>query len=260
MGGTTDDAQPPTHVAAVPEGITACLFDLDGVLTRTADVHAAAWKEMFDGYLKVDAERRGVAFEPFQLPDDYATHVDGKLRHDGVRSFLASRGIVLPEGEPDDTGDVETVHGLGAHKNDMVLELIRTRGVEVYPRSVHFAEAVRRAGLRTAVVSASRNCQEVLRAAGIEELFEVRVDGKVAAAEGLPGKPAPDMFLAAAARLGVPPAQAAVFEDAVAGVEAGRAGGFGWVVGVDRLGQADALARNGADVVVEDLGDLLEGA
>jgi beta-phosphoglucomutase family hydrolase len=261
MGAPLDGppSGPPAPIAELPVGIAACLFDLDGVLTRTAEVHNAAWKAMFDQFLAAEGRRRGVVFGPFTL-DDYAAFVDGKLRQDGVRGFLASRGIALPEGHPDDPPELDTVHGLGTRKNVLVLDLIRTQGVQVFERSVQFVHAVRAGGLRRAVVSASRNCQEVLRAAGIEELFEVRVDGTVAAAEGLAGKPAPDMFLAAARHLGVDPAHAAVFEDAVAGVQAGRAGAFGWVVGVDRIGQADALRAAGADIVVDDLGDLLEGA
>jgi HAD superfamily hydrolase (TIGR01509 family) len=174
-----------------------------------------------------------------------------------VRAFLASRGISLPEGTSNDTPDASTVQALATWKNDLVLELIRTRGVEVYAGSVSFVEAVRTAALRRAVVSASKNCREVLLAAGIENLFEVRVDGVVAQDDRLRGKPAPDMFLAAATRLGVPPSRCAVFEDAIAGVEAGRVGEFGWVVGVDRVGQAEALRRAGADRVVRDLGELL---
>jgi beta-phosphoglucomutase family hydrolase len=246
------------YVPVLPAGIAACLFDLDGVLTQTAKVHAAAWKQMFDAFLLARSRQTGEPFRPFEIATDYAEHVDGKLRADGVRAFLASRGIALPEGAPDDPPTAETVHGLGTRKNDLVLELIRERGVEVYDGSVRFVEAVRDAGLRRAVVSASKNCREVLVAAGIEHLFEVRVDGVVAAADGLRGKPAPDMVLAAAAALGVAPAHSAVFEDAVAGVEAGRAGAFGWVVGVDRVGQAAALRSHGADTVVRDLSELLE--
>ena len=245
-------------IPRLPEAISACLFDLDGVLTQTAKVHAAAWKEMFDAFLRDRSSRTGEPFRPFEIATDYAEYVDGKLRQDGVRSFLASRGITVPEGAPDDLPTVLTVHGLGTRKNDLVLDLIERDGVEVYRGSVRFVEAVREAGLRRAIVSASKNCQQVLAAAGIEALFEVRVDGVVADAARLRGKPAPDMFLAAARALGVDPGRCAVFEDAVAGVEAGRAGAFGWVVGVDRLGQADALRGHGADVVVRDLSELLE--
>jgi beta-phosphoglucomutase family hydrolase len=241
----------------MPPGIVACLFDLDGVLTQTAKVHAAAWKEMFDSFLRARAARSDGPFRPFELPDDYVAFIDGRLREDGVRSFLESRGVTLPEGTPDDPPSAETVHGLGTRKNDRVVELIHRDGVDVYEGSVRFVRAVRELGLRRAVVSASRNCREVLVAAGIEDLFEVRVDGVVAGERHLRGKPAPDMFLAAAEELGTRPADAAVFEDATAGVQAGRAGEFGWVVGVDRGGNADALRRHGADVVITDLADLL---
>ena len=236
----------------IPEGITALLFDLDGVLTQTAKVHSAAWKELFDEVLGSRGDPR-----PFS-GDDYAAHVDGRLRQDGVRTFLASRGITLPEGTPDDPPDAETVHGLGNRKNVRLLELLERDGVERYEGSVQFLEAARAAGYPTGVVSASRNCRQVLEAAGLTDLFDARVDGEVAAERGLRGKPAPDTFLAAAEALGVAPSQAAVIEDAVSGVEAGRAGAFGWVVGVDRVGpaQAEALRTHGADLVVEDLSEL----
>jgi beta-phosphoglucomutase family hydrolase len=239
-------------MADLPAGIRACLFDLDGVLTKTATVHARAWKEMFDGFLR----GRGEPFEPFEAAD-YEEYVDGKPRLDGVRSFLAARGIDLPEGSPDDPTEADTVHGLGLRKNDRVLELIREQGVEPYEGSVRFVEAARDRGLRRAVVSSSSNARDVLVAAGIDQLFEDRVDGLVAERERLAGKPAPDTFLFGARLLGVEPAQAAVFEDALAGVEAGRAGRFGWVVGVDRSGEAEALRGRGADVVVRDLSELL---
>jgi beta-phosphoglucomutase family hydrolase len=228
------------------------------VLTDTASVHAAAWKQMFDAFLLDRSNQTGDPFQPFDPRTDYAQYVDGKLRADGVHAFLASRSISLPEGSPDDPPSAQTIHGLGTRKNDLVLELIRVRGVDVYSGSIRYVEAVRQAGMRTAVVSASKNCREVLAAAAIEHLFEVRVDGVVADAEGLRGKPAPDTFLAAASRLGTEPARSAVFEDAVAGVEAGRAGAFGWVVGVDRVGQADTLRERGANTVVQDLSELLE--
>lgn len=240
----------------VPAGIRACLFDLDGVLTRTARLHAAAWKETFDDLLQRRAAAGGEAFRPFE-PSDYTLYVDGKPRLDGVRSFLAARGIVLPEGTEADGPDADTVRGVGARKNALVLRLIREQGVEVIPGSVRFVEVARAAGVRRAVVTSSKNGEEVLAAAGIAGLFEARVDGEVAERERLRGKPAPDTFLAAARALGVPPEGAAVFEDALAGVEAGRAGGFGWVVGVDRAGQADALRDHGADVVVRELDELL---
>jgi beta-phosphoglucomutase family hydrolase len=236
-------------VVKLPPGITTCLFDLDGVLTQTAKLHARAWKTMFDAFLRERAQQTGEPFTEFRLPEDYETYVDGKPRLDGVRSFLASRGIDVP---PD------VVEELGTRKNEIVLELIRKEGVEVYEGSVRFVEAARDAGLHRAVVSSSANCRDVLAAARIDHLFEVVVDGVVAEREHLAGKPAPDTFLAAARMLGAEPPAAAVFEDAVAGVEAGRAGGFGHVVGVDRTGHADALREHGADVVVRDLAELLE--
>jgi beta-phosphoglucomutase family hydrolase len=241
----------------LPDGITTCLFDLDGVLTKTAAVHAQAWKEMFDGFLREWAERNGEPFEEFDRPTDYDEYVDGKPRLDGVLSFLRSRGIVLPMGSPSDPPDAETAHGLGNRKNDLVLELIGRQGVEPFEGSVRCAEAARDLGMRRAVVSSSTNCRDALVAAGIDHLFEAIVDGVVAEREGLAGKPAPDTYLAGARMLGADPAEAAVFEDAQAGVEAGRAGRFGWVVGVDRTGQAEALRRRGADVVVRDLAELL---
>jgi beta-phosphoglucomutase family hydrolase len=241
----------------LPAGITTCLFDLDGVLTQTAKVHAQAWKQMFDDFLRERAERTGEPFEEFDRPTDYDEYVDGKPRLDGVRSFLESRGIELPMGSPSDPPDAETVHALGTRKNELVLELIREQGVEPYEGSVRFVEAARDQGLRRAVVSSSTNCEDVLRVAGIDDLFEARIDGVVADREGLNGKPAPDTFLAGARALDAEPAECVVFEDAQAGVEAGRAGSFGWVVGVDRTGQREALQRRGADVVVDDLAELL---
>jgi beta-phosphoglucomutase family hydrolase len=245
-------------VFGLPSGVTACLFDLDGVLTRTASVHAAAWKQMFDEFLREWAARTGQEFLPFDAGADYDRYVDGRPRLDGTRSFLQSRGIDLPEGSPDDAPGTPTVHGLSNQKNDLVLRLLREGGVEVYDGSVRYVQAVRDAGLRTAVVSSSANTAEVLDAAGISHLFDARIDGIVAAQRHLSGKPAPDTFLAGATALGVGPEQAAVFEDALAGVEAGRAGGFALVVGVDRVGQADELRRHGGDVVVSDLSELME--
>ncbi|MGW7259133.1 HAD family hydrolase [Streptomyces sp. NPDC054834] len=242
----------------LPTRIRACLFDLDGVLTQTAEVHAAAWKEMFDGYLRERATREGSEFVPFGAVEDYDEYVDGRPREDGVRTFLAARGVHLPEGTPDDPPEAETVSGLGNRKNDLVLRRIREDGVEPYEGSVRFVHAAREAGLRRAVVSSSANCRDVLAAAGIEDLLEERIDGVVAHERGLRGKPAPDTFLEAARRLGADPDEAAVFEDALAGVEAGRAGRFGAVVGVDRVGQADQLRAHGADIVVRDLAELLE--
>lgn len=245
-------------VLGLPDATRACLFDLDGVLTKTAVVHAAAWKQMFDEYLAERAKRAGERFVPFDADRDYALWIDGKPRLDGVRDFLRARGITLPEGSPDDPPGAETVHGLAARKNDIVLRLIRERGVEAYEGSVRYVRAARDAGLGTAVVSSSANCLDVLRAAGIADLFDVRVDGVTAEQKHLHGKPAPDTFLEGARELGVPPSAAAVFEDALAGVEAGRAGGFAIVVGVDRIGQAEALRAHGADVVVGDLAELLD--
>jgi beta-phosphoglucomutase family hydrolase len=242
----------------LPSQIRACLFDLDGVLTQTARVHAAAWKEMFDEYLSARAEATGDDFVPFDPLRDYEQYVDGKLRYDGVRSFLASRGIELPEGDPADPPGAETIRRLGDRKNELVLSLIRRDGVATFEGSVQYVRAVRDAGLRRAVVSASKNCREVLAAAHIDDLFEEVIDGIVAEQEQLRSKPAPDTFLAAARALGVPPADAAVFEDALAGVEAGRAGRFGFVVGVDRAGRRKSLHEHGADIVVSDLAELLE--
>jgi beta-phosphoglucomutase family hydrolase len=245
-------------VLGLPDSARACLFDLDGVLTKTAIVHAAAWKQMFDEYLRDRAERSGNDFVPFDSDADYGEYVDGKPRADGVRSFLASRGIELPDGDPDDPPSAETISGLGNRKNQLVLHLIHEQGVEAYEGSVRYLEAARDAGLRRAVVSSSTNCHDVLVAAGIEQFFEARIDGVVAERDALKGKPAPDTFLAGARALSVAPDDAVVFEDALAGVEAGRAGHFGCVVGVDRVGHADALRRHGATIVVEDLARLLE--
>jgi beta-phosphoglucomutase family hydrolase len=245
-------------VLGLPDHVTACLFDLDGVLTQTAKVHNAAWEEMFNDFLRQRAEHTGEPFVPFDPDKDYREYVDGRPRADGVRTFLASRGITLPEGAPDDPGSAETVNGLGNRKNERLLRRIHDFGVQPYPGSVAYLKAARDAGLRRAVVSASANCQEVVAAAGIEDLLEARVDGVVAEREGLRGKPYPDTFLAGAKLLGVPPEKAAVFEDALAGVQAGRAGGFACVVGVDRTGHPDALREHGADLVVQDLAELLQ--
>ena len=242
----------------LPESVHACLFDLDGVLTDTAKVHAAAWKQMFDAYLQDRAKRTGQPFVPFDAKQDYDEYVDGKPRYDGVRSFLAARGIELPEGSPDDPPDRETICGLGNRKNEIVLRLIRDDGVDPYPGSVRYLKAAVDAGLRRAVVSSSTNCRDVLEAAGIEHYLEERIDGVLAEREHLKGKPTPDTYLAGARALGVEPGEAAIFEDALAGVEAGRAGSFGFVVGVDRVGQADALRAHGADTVVKDLAELLD--
>lgn len=241
----------------LPDDMRACLFDLDGVLTDTASVHKKAWKAMFDDYLRRRADRGGEPFVAFDAGTDYLQYVDGKRREDGVRAFLASRGITLPDGGPDDADDAETVYGLGNRKNAMFNRTLRENGVEVFEGSRRYLEAAAAAGLRRAVVSSSANTEEVLKITGLAPLIEHRVDGVTLREEHLPGKPAPDGFLRAAELLGVSPAEAAVFEDALSGVAAGRAGHFGFVVGVDRAGQADQLRRNGADIVVTDLGELL---
>ncbi|MER7057659.1 MULTISPECIES: beta-phosphoglucomutase family hydrolase [unclassified Streptomyces] len=241
-----------TTQLGLPDDIQACLFDLDGVVTRTAVVHAAAWKETFDAFLR---ERDGADFRPF-TDSDYGEYVDGRPRADGVRSFLTSRGVELPEGDPDDPPDARTVNGVGNRKNELLLKKIRTDGVEPYEGTLRYIDAVRAAGLATAIVSSSANTQDVLRSIDAERLFDVRIDGVVARERELPGKPRPDTFLAAARDLGVEPPRAAVFEDALAGMDAGRSGHFGYVVGVDRVGQSDALYAHGADRVVEDLAEL----
>jgi beta-phosphoglucomutase family hydrolase len=241
----------------LPDGVRACLFDLDGVLTQTAKVHAAAWKQTFDRFLRERADAGEGEFVAFDAVADYDEYVDGKPREDGVRSFLASRKIELPEGGADDAPDAATVHGIANRKNEIVLAMIHEDGVQPYAGSVRYVHAVRDAGLPRAVVSSSANAHDVLAAAGIAGLFDAVVDGVQAAREHLQGKPAPDTFLAGAKALGVEPAAAAVFEDALAGVQAGRAGDFGCVVGVDRAGQAQALREHGADLVVDDLAELL---
>jgi beta-phosphoglucomutase family hydrolase len=241
----------------LPDGVTACLFDMDGVVTQTAVVHAAAWKEMFDEFLRKYAQSTGTEFVPFDSHAEYDAYVDGKPRLDGTRAFLASRGIDLPEGTPDDPPGTPTIYGLSNRKNDLVLAKLAAGGVQVYEGSISYIHAVRAKGISTAIVSSSANTQQVLDSAGIAGLFDVRVDGVIAKERGLHGKPTPDTFLAAAEALNVPPSGAAVFEDALAGVEAGRAGHFGLVVGVDRVGQAEELKKHGADIVVQDLAELL---
>jgi beta-phosphoglucomutase family hydrolase len=242
----------------LPAQVRACLFDMDGVLTQTASVHAAAWKQMFDEFLARWSRQTGTTVLPFDPVSDYDRYVDGRVREDGTRAFLESRGITLPEGEPTDPPDRLTVYGLGQRKNDIFLELIGRDGVQVFDGSVRYVRAARDQGLHRAVVSASANAAQVLEAAGIADLFEVRIDGVVAHENHLRGKPEPDLYLAAAAALGVGPQESAIFEDALAGVEAGRAGHFALVVGVDRVGQAEELRADGADVVVTDLAELLD--
>jgi beta-phosphoglucomutase family hydrolase len=244
-------------ILGLPAAAAGCLFDLDGVLTRTASVHARAWAQMFDEFLRNWSERTGEA-QPRFSPIDYDRYVDGRPRLDGTREFLRSRGIDLPEGGTADPAGAPTVHGLSNRKNGLVLQLLDEGGVEVFDGSVRYVRAVRSAGLHTGVVSSSANTAQVLDSAGIADLFEVRIDGVVAAERSLPGKPAPDTFLAGAEALGLTPDAVAVFEDALAGVEAGKAGGFAYVVGVDRVGQAAALRERGADVVVRDLSELLD--
>ncbi|HEX3617321.1 MAG TPA: beta-phosphoglucomutase family hydrolase [Solirubrobacteraceae bacterium] len=242
----------------LPDKIEALLFDMDGVLTQTAKVHAAAWKQTFDEFLRQRAQERDEKFVPFDADSDYDEYVDGMPREDGVRSFLGSRGIELPEGNADDAPDAQTVEGVGNNKNQRVLEIIQDQGVDAYEGSVRYVKAAKQAGLKCAVVSSSTNTHEVLVAAKLADLFDTVIDGNVAHRDHLHGKPAPDTFLAGAKALGVEPGLAVVFEDALAGVAAGRAGSFGFVVGVDRVGQRDALKSHGADLVVGDLAELLE--
>ena len=254
--GVTEPGSPALSL----DRLEAVVFDTDGVLTDTASVHAAAWKRLFDDYLRGRADRGREPFRPFTQAD-YLRHVDGRPRYDGVAGFLASRGITLPWGDPGDPPERETVCGLGNAKDRNFVAHLREQGARAFPTSVLFVRRLRELRLRTAAVSASRNMVAVLEAAGLRELFDVEVDGVEADRLGLAGKPDPALFLEAARRLGVAPARAAVVEDALAGVEAGRRGGFGVVVGIDRGRQAAALAEHGADVVVADLGDLaLEGA
>src|SRR5579862_199311 len=261
---TVNNAQWPRLVVSapvalrLPDRLSACLFDLDGVLTRTAVLHAAAWKQVFDEFLERRTARSSRPFVAFDPVSDYDDYVDGRPRLDGTRAFLRSREIDLPEGADDDAPGSETVHGLANRKNTVVLQLLKERGVEVYPGSVRFLDEVGRAGLATAVVSSSANTTTVLRAAGLEGRFDTSVDGLVAGRLHLAGKPAPDTYLEAARRLCVQPGDAAIFEDALAGVEAGKAGRFGFVVGVDRVGQARALTDHGADIVVTDLAELID--
>ncbi len=242
----------------IPDRSRGCLFDLDGVLTQTATVHAAAWQEMFDDFLRQRAQRTGEPFVPFDPVADYDKYVDGKPRADGTRSFLRAGGIELPDGSDSDPPGTATVAGLSSLKNQIVLRKIADGGVQVYPGSVRYLHAVGEAGLRRAVVTSSANAASVLAAAGISDQFDATVDGVVGKREGLAGKPAPDTYLYAARVLGLAPADAVVYEDALAGVAAGRAGHFGFVVGVDRVGQADALRKAGADIVVKDLSELLD--
>jgi beta-phosphoglucomutase family hydrolase len=250
--------QPKSRRVINRDQYDAVLFDLDGVITNTANLHAACWKQMFDEYLQKRATQRGEAFRPFDLATDYRLYVDGKPRFDGVRDFLTSRGIQLPEGSPDDPPQLETVGGLGNRKNDLVNGLIEEIGVEPYEGSVQLIHQLRRNGFKIAVVTSSQNCDAVLRAAKLDDFFGVRVDGNVIQAQRLSGKPAPDTFLMAAKLLGVEPKRTVVIEDAISGVEAGSNGKFGLVIGVARKGNAEELKRHGAHLVVDDLGELVE--
>jgi beta-phosphoglucomutase family hydrolase len=240
-----------------PQKFDAVLFDMDGVLTATAKVHAASWKKMFDDFLKKSSAESGEPFTPFDIGTDYKLYVDGKLRDEGVSSFLESRDIKLPFGEAGDPPDCETVIGLGNRKNELVTKIIETEGVDIYEGSIALVRLLRQEGIKIAVVSASKNCEKVLNVTGITDLFDVMVDGNVAARLGLPGKPAPDTFLKAAEMLDTEPARAVVVEDAISGVQAGKAGNFGLVIGVDRHGEPESLRNNGADIVVDDLDKLL---
>src|SRR5262245_55760695 len=245
-----------SHKPITPDRFDAVLCDMDGVLTATAKIHSRCWKTTFDDFLRQRAAEKQEAFRPFEIATDYKRYVDGKLRYDGVKSFLASRDVALAEGTPEDPPTANTVCGLGNRKDELVKAAIEQGQVESYPDSVALVRWLLEQGIRTAVVSSSNNCEQVLRAAGFLDLFEVRVDGVVASELGLPGKPAPDTFLEAARMLGVSPDRAVVVEDAIAGIQAARAGGFGLIVGVDREGSG-ALRTEGADVVVTDLAELL---
>jgi beta-phosphoglucomutase family hydrolase len=249
---------PETERAIIRERYDAVLLDLDGVITDTASVHAACWKQMFDEYLLKRATLKGEAFRSFEIATDYRLYVDGKPRFDGVRDFLISRGIQLPEGNMDDPSEAETVGGLGNRKNDLVNKIIEEKGVEPYEGSVKLIHQLRRQGFKIAVVTSSQNCTAVLKAAKLEDFFDVQVDGNMIHAQHLAGKPAPDTFLAAAKLLRVEPTRSIVIEDAISGVEAGSAGNFGLVIGVARKGNAEELQRHGAHMVVNDLGELVD--
>jgi beta-phosphoglucomutase family hydrolase len=260
MGEADEDPsarQPESKCAITRKQYDAVLLDLDGVITDTARLHAACWKQMFDEYLRKRATQRGEAFRPFDPATDYRLYVDGKPRFDGVRDFLTSRGIKLPEGSPEDPPEAETVCGLGNRKNELVNRIIEDKGVEPYEGSVKLIHRLRSQGFKIAVVTSSQNCAAVLRAAKLDALFDIRVDGNTIRAEHLAGKPAPDTYLAAAKRLAVEPIRAVVIEDALSGVEAGSKGNFGLVIGVARKGNADELRRHGAHLVVNDLSDLV---
>jgi len=250
--------QPESKPSISRDRYDAVLLDLDGVITDTASVHAACWKQMFDEYLQKRAAQRGEAFRPFDIATDYRLYVDGKPRYDGVRDFLLSRGIQLAQGSPDDPPQAETVDGLGNRKNDLVNKIIEDKGVEPYEGSVKLIHQLRDRGFKIAVVTSSQNCTVVLKAAKLDHCFDAQVDGNVIHTQHLSGKPAPDTYLIAARLLGAEPARAVIIEDALSGVEAGSAGRFGLVIGVARKGNADELRRHGADLVVNDLGELVD--
>ena len=258
INGERATRQKESESAISRDQYDAVLLDLDGVITDTASVHAACWKQMFDEYLQKRAAQRGEAFRPFDIATDYRLYVDGKPRYDGVRDFLMSRGILLPQGSPDDPPQAETVDGLGNRKNDLVNKIIEEKGVEPYEGSVELIHQLRHQGFKIAVVTSSQNCAAVLHAAKLEAFFDMRVDGNTIPAEHLAGKPAPDTFLMAAKLLGVEPSRAVVIEDALSGVEAGSNGNFGLVIGVARKGNAEELRRHGAHLVVNDLGELVD--
>ena len=249
---------PESKTAITRDRYDAALLDLDGVITDTASIHAACWKQMFDEFLQKRATQRGEALRPFDIATDYRLYVDGKPRFDGVRDFLTSRGIQLPEGIPNDPSQAETVGGLGNRKNDLVNKIIEENGVDAYEGSVKLIHQLRRRGFKIAVVTSSQNCTAVLKAARLEDLFDVQVDGNMIHAQHLSGKPAPDTFLTAAKLLGIEPTRAVVIEDAISGVEAGSAGNFGLVIGVARKGNAEELRRHGAGLVVNDLSELVD--
>jgi beta-phosphoglucomutase family hydrolase len=246
------------RIALTLEQYDAVLFDLDGVITDTANMHAACWKQMFDAYLEKRAVERGEPFRPFDIATDYRLYVDGKPRFDGVRDFLTSRGIQLPEGSADDPAQAETVGGLGNRKNDLLNQAIEEVGVEPYEGSVKLIHQLHNQGFKIAVVTSSQNCQAVLKAANLDAFFEVQVDGNTIDAQQLAGKPAPDTFLTAAQRLSVEPKRAVVVEDAISGVQAGRNGNFGLVIGVARKGNVEELRHHGAHLVVHDLSELVD--
>jgi beta-phosphoglucomutase family hydrolase len=261
MSGSNEERstrQSARKYAITREQHDAVLLDLDGVITDTASIHARCWKRMFDEYLQKRAAEKGEAFHPFDADTDYRLYVDGKPRFDGVRDFLTSRGIHLPEGGPDDPPEAETVYGLGNRKNELVNKIIEETGVEPYEGSVKLIAQLRHRGFKIAVVTSSQNCTAVLQAARLNEFFDVQVDGNTIHAQKLAGKPAPDTFLMAAKLLGVAPARAIVIEDALSGAEAGSAGGFGVVIGVARKGNNNELRQHGAHLVVNDLGELAD--